>query len=123
MKRVSILITSFFLAITLSAQDLSVVKNQLDNMFSGLEKSRVPTGYLWDVSVNLINGEDFNGAELTDSNFVDLPRFQDILKSLNSAAVSVDTIDVCSVINGIQTYSSRKTLPTSISPIVCSVGR
>ena len=123
MKRVSILITSFFLAITLSAQDLSVVKNQLDYMFSGLEKARVPTGYLWDVSVNLINGEDFNGAERTDSNFVDLSRFQDILKSLNSAAVSVDTIDVCSVINGIQTYSSRKTLPTSISPIVCIVGR
>ena len=123
MTRVFVFIATCFLSAAVFAQDLSVVKNQLDNMFSGLEKSRVPTGYLWDVSVNLINGEDFNGAERTDSNFVDLSRFQDILKSLNSAAVSVDTIDVCSVINGIQTYSSRKTLPNSISLIVCIVGR
>ena len=83
-------------------------------MFSGLDKTKVPTGYLWDVSVNLINGEDFNGAELTDSNYVDMSRLHDMLVSLNSAAVSVDTIDVCSVIDNIQTYSSRSNVQIGV---------
>lgn len=64
MKRYLVLIITVFLATPLRAQDMSNVKTALDNMFSGLDKSKVPTGYLWDVSVNLIDGEDFNGAEL-----------------------------------------------------------
>ena len=114
MKRPFTAIVCVFISGALWSQDLSGVKAALDAMFSGLDKTKVPTGYLWDVSVNLINGEDFNGAELTDSNFVDLPRFQDILKSLNSAAVSVDTIGVCSVINGIQTNSSRSSVQIGV---------
>lgn len=114
MTRVFVFIATCFLSAAVFAQDLSVVKNQLDNMFSGLEKSRVPTGYLWDVSVNLIHGEDFNGLELTDSNYVDLPCLRDMLATLNSAAVSVDTINVYSAIDSIQINSSRSSVQVGV---------
>lgn len=48
---------------------LSGIKAELDLLFSSLDKSKVPTGFLWDVAVNLVEREDFNGAALTDVAF------------------------------------------------------
>lgn len=36
------------------SSSLSQAKIELDSMFSGLDKTRVPTGYLWDVAVNMV---------------------------------------------------------------------
>ena len=90
-----------------AAQDFTSVKTQLNAMFSGLEKSRVPTGFLWDTAVNLIEAEDYNGLSLTDSNYVDMSRLYDMIRSINSASVWADTLDVGAAISGIQNNSSE----------------
>jgi len=45
---------------------LSAIKEELDDMFTGLDKTKVPTGYLWDTAVNLVGLEYYNGSVLTD---------------------------------------------------------
>ena len=52
------------------SSSLSGVKAQLDLMFAGLDKTKVPTGFLWDTAVNRVEREDYNGAALTNSYFV-----------------------------------------------------
>lgn len=88
------------------SQDLSGVKSQLNSMFSGLDKTRVPTGFLWDTAVNLVEGEDYNGSSLTDSNYVDLPCLYDMINSINSASVWADTIPANRAITRLQNSSS-----------------
>ena len=85
---------------------LSGVKSQLDIMFSGLDKTKVPTGYLWDTAVNLIEAECFNGSILTDSNYVSLHVMGDMLSSINSASVGADTICVQSALSMIERNTS-----------------
>ena len=77
-------------------------------MFAGLTKDRqtIPTGYLWDIAVNLIEGEDYNGIDYPDTNYVDLPRLYDMIISINSASVWADTIPASHVIARIQDSSS-----------------
>ena len=95
-------------ALSMSAQTipLSQVKAELDAMFAGLDKTRVPTGYLWDTSVNLIDGDEFSGSALTDSNYVSLGIMADMLQSINSASVGADTICVQAAIKRIDRNSS-----------------
>ena len=85
---------------------LSGVKSQLNTMFSGLDKTKVPTGYLWDTAVNLIEGANYDGTALTDSNFVSLPVMGDMLTSINSASVGADTICVQAALSRIERNSS-----------------
>lgn len=56
-------------------------------MFEELNKSKVPTGYLLDYAMDLVEFERYNGMELTDSNFVTPPIFEEILLSIKSASV------------------------------------
>ena len=91
---------------TVYAQDLSGVKSQLNAMFSGLDTTKIATHRLWDRAANLVNGEDFNGSTLTDSNYVDLPRLYDMIYSINSASVGADTIPANRAIARIQNLSS-----------------
>ena len=88
------------------SQNLSNIKSQLSAMFAGLDKSRVPTGYLWDTAVNLIEGEAYNGSALTDSNLVSLPLMADMLYSINTASVGADTICIQSVLSRIKNNST-----------------
>lgn len=109
MKRKLFIILSivlFFRTITTEAQDLSYVKAQLNTMFSGLDKTKVPTGYLWDTAANIVEVEDYSGAVLTDSNYVDLPRLHDLIESINSSSVWADTLDADAAINRIKQLSS-----------------
>lgn len=108
MKRllISVSITFVFL-MPLYSQNLSAVKTQLDAMFAGLDKTKVPTGFLWDTATNLVEADDHNGTALTDSNYVDLPRLHDMITSINSASVGADTIPASSAIRRIQQPSSR----------------
>ena len=87
-------------------------------MFSGLDKTKVPTGFLWDTAVNLVDGEDFNGAALTDSNYVDLPRLYDMINSINSASVWADTIPALRAIKRIQeaSFGSSTTIGVLFKP-------
>lgn len=105
-RLISLLFLTFFWLFPVSAQDLSGVKSQLNAMFSGLDKTKVPTGFLWDTAANLVEGEDYNGSALTDSNYVDLPRLYDMIYSINSASVGADTIPANRAIARIQNSSS-----------------
>lgn len=83
-------------------------KTALDAMFAGLDKGidKVPTGFLWDISANIVEVEDYNGSPLKDSVFVDLPLLGDLLQSINSASVEADTLCVQAVLSRIKSYSS-----------------
>ena len=93
---------------------LDSIKSQLDAMFAGLDKTKVPTGFLWDAAVNLIEGEYYNGSALTDSNFVSLPIMGDMLQSINSASVGADTICVQAALSRIERNSSSQNVMLGI---------
>lgn len=115
MKKLSVLIISIVCFVfTGNTQELSSVKAQLDAMFSGLDKSRVPTGFLWDVSVNLVDPEEYDGSELTDSNYVDYPKLKDMISSLNSASVWTDTLNAVTILNNIQENSTGQSIQLGV---------
>ncbi len=47
------------------------VRNYLNNMFSTLDKSKVPNGLLKDYAFDLTDLDKFTGADLNDKNYVD----------------------------------------------------
>lgn len=71
-----------------SIEENDIVRSALDEMFEDLDKSRVPTGYLLDYAVDLVELSDYDGSEITDSNYVDRALFADILRSVRSASVN-----------------------------------
>ena len=71
-----------------SIEENDIVRSALDEMFEDLDKSRVPTGYLLDYAVDLVELSDYDGTELTDSNYVDRALLADILRSVRSASVT-----------------------------------
>lgn len=75
-----------------------IVRSALDEMFEDLDKSKVPTGFLLDYAVDLVEFERYNGMELNDSNYVTTPVFEEILLSLKSASVSTQPYDDVSYI-------------------------
>ena len=74
-----------------SIEENDIVRSALDEMFEDLDKSRVPTGYLLDYAVDLVELSDYDGAELTDSNYVDRALLADILRSVRSASVNASS--------------------------------
>lgn len=63
------------------------VREYLDHLFEHLDKSKVPTGYLMDNSVNLLDLDYYSGTEITDTNFINISALNDILASVHSSAV------------------------------------
>lgn len=104
----SLFVMLLFHGMTVFSQQHSLdeVKAQLDTMFSGLDKTKVPTGFLWDNAVNLVERESYNGSSLTDSNYVSFSIMRDLLKSINSASVGADTICVQDALSRIRRNSS-----------------
>lgn len=70
-----------------------IVRSALDEMFEDLDKSKIPTGFLLDYAVDLVEFERYNGMELNDSNYVTTPVFEEILLSLKSASVATQPYD------------------------------
>lgn len=62
------------------------IRERLDYMFQPLEKDRVPTGFLLDYAIDLVDFTQYDGTTLTDSNYVSLTTYEDILHSLHSAS-------------------------------------
>ncbi len=116
MNKPLVLLCVFFSIVPVFAQSssLSNIKSQLDAMFSGLDKTKISTGYLWDNGVNLIEAEYYNGRALTDSNYVTLPLLGDILQSINSASVGADTICVQAALSRIQRLSSSNNMMVGV---------
>lgn len=71
-----------------SIAENSIVRSALDDMFEDLDKSRVPTGYLLDYAVDIIDLSCYDGKELVDSNVVNRTVFLDVVRSIKSASVN-----------------------------------
>ncbi len=111
MKRYKLLLLSCLLAFVhplAFSQELSMsdIKDNLNILFSNLDKTKIPTGFLWDIAVNLVERDDYNGTAITDSNYVTLSLMGDMLYSINSASVGADTIGVQAAITRLQRNSS-----------------
>lgn len=95
MKRIFILVLASCLSTYITAQntsnDYTAVRENLDNMFENLDKTKVPTGILLDYAVDRVDFSNHEGT-LNDNNFVDLATYQDILYSLASAGVIYNPI-------------------------------
>lgn len=89
---------------------LSSIKEELDAMFLGLDKTKIPTGYLWDTAVNLVDLDNYNGSALTDSNYVSIDVLSDMIRSANSASVGSPTIDADYAISGLIDNSSESSV-------------
>lgn len=107
MKRLVSLLFLLAIGSPLQSQSysLSGIKSQLDLLFSDLDKTKIPTGFLWDTAVNLVEKEDYNGTALTDSNYVSVSVMGDMLYTINSASVGADTIGVQAALSRIQRNS------------------
>ena len=86
--------------------DLDAVKAELDAACAGLDKTKVSTGYLWDVSVNLVEADLYNGNALLDSNYVNPGILGDMLCSINSASVGGPTLSIDTVMTSLTASNS-----------------
>ncbi|MBR1500381.1 MAG: hypothetical protein IJ616_00250 [Bacteroidales bacterium] len=57
-------------------------------LLDGLDKSRVPTGFLMDMAAEVVNLSLYDGKELTDSNFVNIFTHPFILESIKTADIN-----------------------------------
>lgn len=69
------------------SEEYPAVREDLNDIFMNLDKTKVPTGLLLDFAVDLVDFSDYNGLELTENNLVDIPTYQSILHSIHSAGV------------------------------------
>lgn len=74
-----------------SLEENSIIRGSLDEMFEDLDKTKVPTRLLLDYAVDLVDLSYYDGTMLTDSNYVNLQTFEDILRSIRSASVNKST--------------------------------
>ena len=96
--------------IVLCAQSITsneVVRDKLNAMFDDLDKTKIPTGYLLDYAMDLVEFDRYNGMALTDSNFVTLQIFEELLLSINSASVGVQSYEDVSEI--MKDFTANKT--------------
>ncbi|WP_293956536.1 MULTISPECIES: hypothetical protein [unclassified Sphingobacterium] len=95
MKRNLIKILAFLLALIFNVHPIFAqgveenpeVRNYLNNMFSTLDKSKVPNGLLKDYAFDLTDLDKFTGADLNDKNYVDKEIYSYLLRTIRSSAV------------------------------------
>lgn len=63
------------------------VRNYLNNMFSTLDKTKVPNGLLRDYAFELVDFDTHNGIQLNNENILDRPTYEMLLRSIKSSAV------------------------------------
>lgn len=63
------------------------VRNYLNNMFSTLDKTKVPNGLLRDYAFELVDFDTHNGIQLNNENILDRPTYEMLLRSIKYSAV------------------------------------
>ena len=63
------------------------MRNFLNNMFSTLDKTKVPDGLLRDYSFELVELDKYSGAQINNNNLLDRPTYEMFLRTIKSAAV------------------------------------
>lgn len=92
------------------------IRSSINSMFSGIDKTKVPTQLLLDYAIDLVELSNYNGRTLTDSNYVHLSIYKDILHSLHSACIqTTNPIGEVSSIMETLTSSSISTKVAKIS--------
>lgn len=64
------------------------IRAELDRVYSGLNKGKIPTALLLDQAINYADVKRYNGVCLADSTIVNRHIFVDILKTIDEASVS-----------------------------------
>ena len=92
MKKISLLFSLLLFSLMLHAQtEINTNwKNQINPIFQGLNKSRVPNAILLDYAMEFTNVPAYNGT-LTDSTYVDANVMGNIYKTLFLGKVTTST--------------------------------
>ncbi len=117
MKRIYSLFLFLLISVQVSVAQIvtiSDIKNKLDKMFAGLDKTRVPTGYLLDAAFNIVDFSKYSGREITDSNYVNPSVLSDIISDLNSAAVNTSQLNNADIISDIICNIESSAVPIDI---------
>lgn len=64
------------------------LRQDLNSIFQGLNKYRVPTGLLLDYAIEYTDIRPYNGKDMSDSTIVDRHIFTNILRTLQSSVVN-----------------------------------
>lgn len=95
MKRVLFVINClticFFAETTVFSQNItynSAIEEQLYSVFEELELDRVPTGYLLDRAMELVDFSSYNGQSLNTDNLADFETLINAFRTMNSASVN-----------------------------------
>ncbi len=68
-------------------EEITSIRASIDSVYSSLDKSRVPTGFLQEYAIDFLNFEPYAGA-LADSNEVSIQLFELLLRGIRSSSVS-----------------------------------
>lgn len=85
------LIISLLAETTVFSQNItynSAIEEQLYSVFEELELDRVPTGYLLDRAMELVDFSLYNGQSLNTDNIADFETFINGFRTMNSARVN-----------------------------------
>ena len=94
----------------------SEIRSELDHLFENLDKNRIPTGFLLENAIDHTDLSLYDG-QLSDNNYVDLPTFECILKTLKSSSVrntSISSLDVNNTIHNMIENSEDDVIPMGI---------
>lgn len=72
--------------------NFSEVRQYLNSMFQQLNKNLVPTGYLLDYGIDLVDMEDYEGMVIADSTAVNMGIYRDILRTISSSNVHTQNL-------------------------------
>ena len=107
--------TAILPALNDDMEDNLSLRNTLDNMFSELEKDRVPTGLLRDFAVELVDISKFDGT-LADSTLLNARTFEYILRSIRSSAVGQKPFStVSSIMADMKSHQTRAVIPFGVA--------
>lgn len=71
----------------MSSSKFREVRNYLDSMFEGLNKDLIPTGFLLDYGIDLVDMSNHEGTTIADSTVVNIDIYREIFRTLSSSDV------------------------------------
>ena len=93
------------------------IRSSINSMFSGIDKTKVPTQLLLDYAIDLVELSNYNGRTLTDSNYISLIDYENILRSISSACVTTskpfDTVE--NIIESFTSDNNNSSIKISIA--------
>ena len=120
-KRIFALVLSIVFGISfVNAQNIdenATIRSSINSMFSGIDKTKVPTQLLLDYAIDLVELSNYDGRTLTDSNYISLIDYENILRSIRSASVTTSKPfrNVESIIESFTTTNDESSIKMSLA--------